>query len=203
MTFTVNRFRERRSRSGARYWNSTKADCVDDRQRNAAYTCMITSGVGFVLAMHSNGDLLTCKSSQHTFFSSFLVLSSEQLSINCNTYCSGYGDSSRRKNGLARIWLEFKNGKSFESPWQCHVLLNHTGNSLLGPWSYSRRMRQSKVYSIHFTLFHASFTHLDLLAKTKAQWDDSNAANRSESPSSRTVGRILCRTAPAVKHRLG
>ena len=51
MTFTVNRFREQRSRSGTRYWNSTKADCVDDRQRNAAYTCMITSGMGFVLAM--------------------------------------------------------------------------------------------------------------------------------------------------------
>ena len=29
-------------------------------ERNTAYMCMITSGVGFVLAMHSNGDLLTC-----------------------------------------------------------------------------------------------------------------------------------------------
>ena len=40
-------------------------------------------------------------------------------------------------------------------------------------------MRQSRVYSIHLTLLHASFTHLDLLAKTKAQLDDSNAANRA------------------------
>ena len=40
-------------------------------------------------------------------------------------------------------------------------------------------MRQSRVYSIHFTLLHASSTHLDLLAKTKAQLDDSNAANRA------------------------
>ena len=40
-------------------------------------------------------------------------------------------------------------------------------------------MRQLRVYFIHFTLFHASFTHLDLLTKTKAQLDDSNAANRA------------------------